>query len=44
MSHELNPVLQVTIAILFLVLLIFPDLLANNVDLEGEESDRIDIP
>ena len=44
MSHALHPMLQVMIALLTLAALIWPSILANGVDFDGEDSDQNHIP
>jgi hypothetical protein len=44
MSRVLHPVLQVMIALLTLAILIWPSILANGADLDGDDSDQNHIP
>ena len=44
MSHALHPALQVTIALLFLAILILPDRFTNDADFEVDDRERNHIP
>ena len=44
MSHALHPALQVTIALLFLAILILPNCFTNNTDFDVDDRDRNHIP
>ena len=44
MSHALHTVFDVTIALLLLAILIGPDVLGNDVDLDGDVRNEIYIP
>jgi hypothetical protein len=44
MSYALHPALQVTIALLFLAIVILPNHFTNNVDFDVDDKDRNHIP
>jgi hypothetical protein len=44
MSHALHPMLQVMVALLTLAVLIWPSVLANDIDLDGDNSGQNHIP
>jgi hypothetical protein len=44
MSHALHPMLQIMVALSTLVVLIWPSVLAKDIDPDGDNSDRNHIP
>jgi len=42
MIHALHPLLQVTIAVLFLALMIWPETIGNDGDRERDDAKRLD--